>query len=162
VDWISGAAMALRRAALAEVGLLSDVFAFYCQDLEICSRLRQAGWEVDVLPGFRVRHHAGVTIGRSVGAVRGANPALLWADLVRYARMRGGPARARAAGRALRAGARLRILARLVAAPFLGGDSRDAWKRETAAFHDALRAVAELEAAASAGEPGFAVPPKLL
>ena len=159
VDWVSGAAMALRRTALEQVGPLRDVFAFYCQDLELCSRMRRAGWEVDLVPGFRVRHHAGGTIRRSAGALAGANPSLLWPDLVRYARLGQGRLSGARALAALRAGARLRLVARGFAAPFAG--SRQRWRQDTQALKDALASLARVEREPPSDGP-LANPPKLL
>ncbi len=62
VAWVTGAAMAVRRAAWEQVGPFDERFAFYAQDLDLCLRARDAGWEVAILPGLRVVHHHGATI----------------------------------------------------------------------------------------------------
>ncbi len=73
VEWVTGAALALRRAALAEVGPLDERFRFYAQDLDLCLRLTAAGWRVALLPAVRVMHHHGATISRrNAGAAAGA------------------------------------------------------------------------------------------
>src|SRR5512135_2731777 len=87
--WVSGAALAIRRRAWEEAGPLDERFAFYCQDLEYCERLRSRGWRIALVPGARVRHRGGATIGRR------AIP-LLWADLVRWSALACGPRGARA------------------------------------------------------------------
>ncbi len=46
VDWVTGAAMAIRRAAWEAAGPLDEGFRFYAQDLDFCLRARRAGWEV--------------------------------------------------------------------------------------------------------------------
>ena len=64
VDWVSGAAMAIRREVWDEVGPLSERYRFYCQDLELCIRARDAGWRVRVVEEARVTHGLGKTMGR--------------------------------------------------------------------------------------------------
>ena len=108
VDWVTGAAMAFRRAVWERAGPLDEGFRFYAQDLDFCLRARRAGFEVEVRPELRVLHHHGATIGRSPGARGRQHPELLRDDLLRWARKHHGPAWAAQAEIALRAGDRLR------------------------------------------------------
>jgi GT2 family glycosyltransferase len=62
-DWVSGAAMAFRRAVWRDAGPLNERYLFYCQDLELCLRASQAGWDVRVINDARVVHGLGKTIG---------------------------------------------------------------------------------------------------
>jgi len=105
VEWVTGAALATRRAVWAEVGPLDPRFVLYGQDLDFCLRARDAGWEVAVVSECRVSHHHGATVGAAggVGAAR-HDAGLLWADLVRWVAKRRGPAAARRAARILRLG----------------------------------------------------------
>jgi hypothetical protein len=58
VEFVTGAAMALRTAALNEVGLFNEVFSpGYYEDVELCDRLRVGGWSVLYVPSARVAHH---------------------------------------------------------------------------------------------------------
>lgn len=57
VDWVMGAAIVLRREALAEVGLFDEGFFLYSEEVDLQFRLRQAGWEVHYLPDVTVVHH---------------------------------------------------------------------------------------------------------
>lgn len=143
VHWVCGAAMAVRRQAWQAAGGLDERFHFYCQDLDLCLRVRAAGWRVEVVRGARVTHVAGATIGARAGAVSDrSHPVLLWTDLVRWAGKRGGPRQAHDTARALRLGGAVRVGARTLAVPFVARDRRETWKRETRAFRDALAAVA--------------------
>lgn len=56
VDEVSGAAMCLRRDALAEVGLLDESFFFFGEDVDLCWRLYQAGWSIYYVPQAQVVH----------------------------------------------------------------------------------------------------------
>lgn len=137
VDWVSGAALALRREVWEAVGRFDEDFRFYAQDLDFCLRARALGWRVVVLPGFRVVHHHGSTIQRRPGASRlPYQPSLLWHDLVLWAAKEGGGRRARSVARILRWGTRLRLLGRFLAAPFAADRARH--RAESDAFRAAL------------------------
>ncbi len=80
VDWVSGAAMAIRREVWEAAGPLDERFRFYCQDIDLCLRARKAGWRVAVVENARVVHALG-------GTVAGDNtlrhdPKRLWRDLL--------------------------------------------------------------------------------
>lgn len=138
VDWVTGAALAVRREAWEEVGPLDEGFLFYAQDLDLCTRVRRAGWKVQIRPEFRVLHHHGATIGRAPGARRRQNLELLWSDLLRWSRKHRGPAWAARAEAALRAGARLRLASRGIARPFVGNGRRGEWREEDGVLRGAL------------------------
>jgi N-acetylglucosaminyl-diphospho-decaprenol L-rhamnosyltransferase len=142
VEWVTGAAMAIRRAAWEEAGPFDEGFRFYGQDLDLCSQLRRAGWEVALLPGFRVLHHHGATIGRETGARGGRqHPELLWTDLLHWARRQRGERWARHARRALMAGGALRLLTRRLAAVSVTAADRPAWEQDGEAYRRALHAL---------------------
>lgn len=142
VDWVSGAAMAIRREAWLELGPLDEGFAFYAQDTDLCLRMRDAGWEVALMDDVRVVHHGGATIGqRSGSASDGQNPALLWPDLLRLFSKRHGPTAARRAARAMRVGVRLRRIARFFLRPFVSSLQRPAFTRDGDALRSAAAAI---------------------
>ncbi len=69
VDWISGACMAVRRAAVDAAGGIDSGFFFYFEDVEFCIRLRRAGWLALLDQGSRVEHRMGTsTMGLRFGA----------------------------------------------------------------------------------------------
>jgi N-acetylglucosaminyl-diphospho-decaprenol L-rhamnosyltransferase len=57
VDWVMGAAIVFRREALEEVGLFDEEFFLYSEEVDLCLRLRRAGWEVEYFPEVTVVHH---------------------------------------------------------------------------------------------------------
>ena len=65
VDWVSGSAMLLRRQALDRIGLLDEGFFLYGEELDLCTRLRDAGWRVVFSPEVEVTHVGAVSTGRS-------------------------------------------------------------------------------------------------
>jgi len=56
VDWLSGACLALRRAALDQVGGFDEGFFMFCEDVDICLRLNQAGWKNFYVPAAAAVH----------------------------------------------------------------------------------------------------------
>jgi GT2 family glycosyltransferase len=61
VDWVSGAALCIRRQVLEEVGLLDEQFFMYCEDVDWCYRAHLADWQVLYFPDAVITH----VIGRS-------------------------------------------------------------------------------------------------
>lgn len=61
VDWVSGAAMLLRRGAALEVGGFDEAYFMYVEDVDFCWRLREAGYRVVFDPSLRLLHHIGRT-----------------------------------------------------------------------------------------------------
>jgi N-acetylglucosaminyl-diphospho-decaprenol L-rhamnosyltransferase len=61
VEWVSGSAMLLRREALEEVGAFDEGYFMYVEDVDLCTRLRRAGWEVLFSPELEVVHQIGVS-----------------------------------------------------------------------------------------------------
>jgi N-acetylglucosaminyl-diphospho-decaprenol L-rhamnosyltransferase len=59
VDWVSGSSMLLRRAALDHVGLFDEGYFMYVEDLDLCTRMRGARWDVWFTPELEVTHIGG-------------------------------------------------------------------------------------------------------
>ena len=64
VEWLSGAAMWLRRTALLSVGGWDEHYFMYMEDLDLCWRLRRLGWRVAYEPGGAVMHVQGASTDR--------------------------------------------------------------------------------------------------
>lgn len=56
VECTSGAACMLRTEAIREVGGFDDRFFLYHEEMDLCTRLRRAGWGVFFVPGAQVIH----------------------------------------------------------------------------------------------------------
>jgi N-acetylglucosaminyl-diphospho-decaprenol L-rhamnosyltransferase len=63
VDWVSGACMLMPRAAFDAVGGFDERFPLYAEELDIATRLRDAGWHVRFTPEVEVIHAVGVSTG---------------------------------------------------------------------------------------------------
>ncbi|HSR89206.1 MAG TPA: glycosyltransferase family 2 protein [Candidatus Udaeobacter sp.] len=56
IDYVTGAAMFLRKEALDKVGLLCEDYFMYFEETDLCLRLKQAGWEIKVVDTDPVMH----------------------------------------------------------------------------------------------------------
>ena len=148
VDWVTGAALVMRREVWTDVGPFDEAFKIYAQDLDFCLRARDRGWKVRVIAASRIVHHHGITISRVTGGLGRQHPHALWTDLIRWAEKRRGRAYALRARAVIAAGARLRLLGRGLLGPAVPADLRDTWRGETREIQLALAA---LRGAAPAG-----------
>lgn len=77
VEWVTGASVMIRAAALKDVGLFDDSFFLYHEEVELMWRMRRAGWSVWYEPRSQVRHDGGAATGISdvaEGRVRPRRP----------------------------------------------------------------------------------------
>ncbi len=58
-DWVPGAFMILRPAALRETGLFDERFFLYDEEVDLCRRLHSMGWQVWYWPDIGVTHVCG-------------------------------------------------------------------------------------------------------
>lgn len=63
-DWVSGACILLRRSLLEELDGLDESFFMYCEDIDLCRRLRNAGHDVRYEPKAVVVHAGGASAPR--------------------------------------------------------------------------------------------------
>lgn len=64
-DWVSGACVLVRRSALERVGGLDAGFFMYCEDTDLCRRLRDHGFDVVYEPETVVVHEGGASAPRA-------------------------------------------------------------------------------------------------
>lgn len=55
-DWVMGTGFVVRRAAFEAAGGMDTDFFLYMEDVDLCVRLRNAGWRVAAVPGIRLVH----------------------------------------------------------------------------------------------------------
>jgi len=58
-DWVSASCLLARREALQAVGGFDESFFLYEEDVDLCLRVRRAGWRVVFTPAAQVVHHLG-------------------------------------------------------------------------------------------------------
>jgi GT2 family glycosyltransferase len=88
VDQPMGACLLIRKSALEEIGVLDEQFKMFFSDVDLCRRLKGAGWEIIFLPTAQVWHD----MGSSVQRARGPMLAVSHRDCYRYfKKYRSGP-----------------------------------------------------------------------
>ena len=102
-EWLGGACLLVRRAALDEVGGFDEDFFLFSEEVDWCYRFRQAGWKVLFYPGAEVTH----VIGASHDPRRYTE---LVVSLLRFLQKHRGPGEAERARRVLVAALGLRGL----------------------------------------------------
>lgn len=70
VDWAHGAFLLVRREAWDAIGGFDDSMWLYAEDLDLCWRARQAGWQVRYEPSARVLHHVSAATEQAFGSDR--------------------------------------------------------------------------------------------
>jgi GT2 family glycosyltransferase len=59
VDQLGGSCLMLRRAALAQIGVMDERFFMYFEEVDLCLRLRNAGWRVLYIYDVTIIHAGG-------------------------------------------------------------------------------------------------------
>jgi N-acetylglucosaminyl-diphospho-decaprenol L-rhamnosyltransferase len=67
-DWVGGACLLVRRAAIEQVGLLDEGFFMNSEEVDWCYRMWQSGWEVWYCPEVSVVHVGGASASRRSAA----------------------------------------------------------------------------------------------
>jgi N-acetylglucosaminyl-diphospho-decaprenol L-rhamnosyltransferase len=62
-DWVSGAALCVRRGVIEDVGMLDEGYFLYFEEVDLCKRAWAAGWEVWHVPEARIVHLEGSATG---------------------------------------------------------------------------------------------------
>ena len=92
VDVVSGACLMVRRPVLQQVGLLDEGYFMYSEEVDLCRRIWNAGWEIHWTPSARVVHFG----GQSSQQMAEAMFLQLYRSKVLYFRRHHGPAAAAA------------------------------------------------------------------
>ncbi|HET9223858.1 MAG TPA: glycosyltransferase family 2 protein [Roseiflexaceae bacterium] len=94
VEYVTGAALALRMRALDQVGLLDEGYTHFVEDVDLCWRLRRASYLVHYAPTATLRHAESTSVAdwlrrvrlfnrnRLRYVVKTAPPELLWTDFL--------------------------------------------------------------------------------
>jgi N-acetylglucosaminyl-diphospho-decaprenol L-rhamnosyltransferase len=74
VDHPLGAALMVRGTALAQVGGFDERFFMYCEEIDLCRRIKERGWDIYCVPGAEIVH----LVGQSTGQLREQMFVALW------------------------------------------------------------------------------------
>lgn len=61
VPWVLGAVLAIRRCAFESIGGFDDSFFMYYEEVDLCLRMRDKGWEIYFAPVTTVTHVGGAS-----------------------------------------------------------------------------------------------------
>lgn len=71
-DWVSGASMIIRRQVVEDIGLMDEGYFLYFEEVDLCRRARDCGWQCWYVPASRVIHLEGAATGIRAAARRRA------------------------------------------------------------------------------------------
>ena len=63
VDWVPGTSMMIRSSAFARVGNFDEDFFLYFEEIDLCRRIRHAGYDVSFVEGAGVKHIGSLATG---------------------------------------------------------------------------------------------------
>ncbi len=87
VDWVSGACLLVRRAAIEQVGLLDEHIFMYFEDNDWCLRIRKAGWKVYYNPQVEIIHLGGQSLKKNPKVQTAYYDSLVYFYAKHYGRM---------------------------------------------------------------------------
>ncbi len=114
VEVIKGACFLLRRAAVEHVGLLDEQYFMYTEEMDLCYRLMQAGWELWWVPQAVVKHYGEASSKQMAETMY----VQLYRSKVQFYRKFGGARRARRFKHLIRLAYGPRLAAATLGAPF--------------------------------------------
>lgn len=74
VDHPLGAALMVRGSTLSRVGGFDERFFMYCEEIDLCQRIKQEGWDIYCVPEAEIVH----LVGQSTGQFRERMFVALW------------------------------------------------------------------------------------
>ncbi|MBC8472002.1 MAG: glycosyltransferase family 2 protein [Planctomycetes bacterium] len=64
VDQVMGAAMMIRKSVTEQVGVMDERFFMYYEEVDLCYRIKQAGWRIVYIPQAFITHIGGGSSGQ--------------------------------------------------------------------------------------------------
>ena len=64
VDWVSGAAMMMRKDVFEDIGGFDERFFLFYEDADICKRLADKGYKIYFYPGSDIVHYKGENVNK--------------------------------------------------------------------------------------------------
>lgn len=133
VDWVSGAALMVRREAIDDAGPLAEDFFMYAEDVEWGIRFRDHGWAVHYLPAVPITHVQGGSAKDDLA------PSTRWLEnLYAFTRKRGTRLQYTLFGTSMSAGLLIRSAAYAILSVLRGGKHARKRRAMFAAFRKSL------------------------
>ncbi|HVC35593.1 MAG TPA: glycosyltransferase family 2 protein [Chloroflexota bacterium] len=67
IDHPLGACLMVRQETIQQVGMMDEGFFMYCEEVDWCYRIKQAGWEIWYTPDAEVIHHGASSTSQYAG-----------------------------------------------------------------------------------------------
>jgi len=64
VDQVMGAALMVRRSVIDRIGVMDERFFMYYEEVDLCYRIKQAGWRIVFTPEAKITHLGGKSSGQ--------------------------------------------------------------------------------------------------
>lgn len=61
-DYIIGADLMLRKSVIDEIGAFDEKFFMFCEEAELCFRIKKNGYGVMFVPGSKILHYGGASV----------------------------------------------------------------------------------------------------
>jgi N-acetylglucosaminyl-diphospho-decaprenol L-rhamnosyltransferase len=116
VGAISGACMLAKREALDQVDAFSTDYFMYAEDMDLCYKMAQAGWNIYYIPAATIVHHAG---GSSVSQGSNFSNIVLRESLVQFFRKYRGNTYARVYRLSIVTASIVRIVVLMISSPLI-------------------------------------------
>ncbi len=143
VDWVSGAAIAVRRSLWEQIGPFDLGYHLRGQYIDLCVSAANAGWGIEVISDFTAVYAA--SGGTSMdGSADPSNEELIWTDLLKFAEKFYGSSAVEQSKRALRLGGKARLFGRRLATPLVPQNHKDEWQAGTVAYAESLRSLEKM------------------
>ncbi|MDD5687521.1 MAG: glycosyltransferase family 2 protein [Elusimicrobia bacterium] len=78
VDYVSGACLMARKNVVMDIGLFDEKFFLYYEDVDLCLRIKQKGWIINLLPETGIVHHIGQSSKKELWKISGSMNASMY------------------------------------------------------------------------------------
>jgi len=80
VDQLMGAALMVRRSIIDQLGGMDETFFMYYEEVDLCYRIKQAGWRIVYVPNVEITHLG----GRSAGQIPAGKHIMAMTSLLKF------------------------------------------------------------------------------
>ena len=84
VDQPMGAALLVRKELLDKIGAFDETIIFWYDEVDLCYRIKQAGWKIYFLPEAEIIHYGGQAFGQWKGLRQSLRGAYIWRQSRNY------------------------------------------------------------------------------
>lgn len=63
LDWVTGAFLLMKNEVIKEAGMFDEDYFMYVEEVELCFRIKKAGWQIWYFPAWSIVHYGGASGG---------------------------------------------------------------------------------------------------